>query len=51
MLLASPVLAQGADAAAAVGAFYGVYQTQQAHGGGIPDATARLRYSRVLSPG
>jgi hypothetical protein len=49
LLLASPTLAQGADPAAAVSAFYAVYQGQQAHGGGIPDATGRLRYSGVLS--
>lgn len=48
-LLASSALAQS-DPAAAVSAFYAVYQTQLAHGGGIPDATGRLRYSGVLSP-
>jgi len=50
LLLASPAFAQGADPAAAVNAFYAVYQGQAAHGGGIPDATGRLRYSGVLSP-
>ena len=48
-LLASSALAQ-TDPAAAVSAFYAVYQAQVAHGGGIPDATGRLRYSAVLSP-
>jgi hypothetical protein len=48
LLLASPAVAQG-SAATAVGAFYGVYQ-QAAHGG-VPDATGRLRYGAVLTPG
>jgi hypothetical protein len=48
-LLASPVFAQSADPAAAVNAFYAVYAGQPAQGGGIPDATSRLRYSSVLS--
>lgn len=48
LLLAPSAFAQAADPAAAVGAFYGVYQGQ-GHGG-IPDATGRLRWSAVLSP-
>ena len=31
-------------------AFYAVYDGQRAQGGGIPDATGRLRYAPVLSP-
>jgi hypothetical protein len=50
LLAAAPLLAQAGDPAAAVNAFYAVYQGQAAHGGGIPDATGRLRYSAVLSP-
>src|SRR5450432_307782 len=38
------------DPAAAVSAFYAVYDGQRAQGGGIPDATVRLRYAPVLSP-
>ncbi|HKX64781.1 MAG TPA: hypothetical protein VJM78_05685 [Rhizomicrobium sp.] len=38
------------DPAAAVHAFYAVYASQQAQGGGIPDATGRVRYAPVLSP-
>jgi hypothetical protein len=38
------------DPAAAVNAFYAVYASQQAQGGGIPDATGRVRYAPVLSP-
>jgi hypothetical protein len=38
------------DPASAVSAFYSVYDSQRAQGGGIPDATGRLRYSKVLSP-
>jgi len=38
------------DPAAAVSAFYAVYAGQQAQGGGIPDATGRVRYAPVLSP-
>lgn len=48
LLLASPALAQANDPAAAVHAFYGVYQSR--HDNGIPDATGRLRWSVVLSP-
>lgn len=50
LVLASPALAQASDPAQAVNAFYAVYQGQQGHGGGIPDATGRLRWSAVLSP-
>jgi hypothetical protein len=50
-LLLAPLPALGAeDPASAVNAFYGVYNSQRAQGGGIPDATGRLRYSPVLSP-
>ncbi|HXB52566.1 MAG TPA: hypothetical protein VNU69_07360, partial [Rhizomicrobium sp.] len=49
LILASPALAAG-DPAAAVNAFYDVYNGQRAEGGGIPDATGRLRYQSVLSP-
>jgi len=38
------------DPAAAANEFYAVYQGQHAQGG-IPDATVRLRFSPVLSPG
>lgn len=38
------------DPAAAINAFYAVYASQQAQGGGIPDATGRVRYGPVLSP-
>jgi hypothetical protein len=51
LLLGAPSLAWGAaEPAAAVKDFYAVYQAQQGHGGGIPDATGRLRYAAVLSP-
>jgi hypothetical protein len=60
LLLASPgffgVVSAIADApaagdpASAVSAFYAVYNGQHAQGGGIPDATGRLRYAPVLSP-
>ena len=49
-LLAAPAFAQAPDPAASVNAFYAVYAGQHAQGGGIPDATGRLRYSAVLSP-
>jgi hypothetical protein len=49
LLLAVPARAAD-DPAAAVNAFYRVYNSQPAQGGGIPDATSRLRYSPVLSP-
>jgi hypothetical protein len=55
LLLAMPVLCVAApateDPAAAVDAFYGVYNSQHAQGGGSPDATGRVRYAPVLSPG
>ena len=51
LALSSPVLAQAPDPAAAANAFYAVYGAQHAQtGGGIPDATGRLRYSAVVSP-
>ena len=49
LLLAAPAFAAG-DPTAAVSAFYDVYNGQRAEGGGIPDATGRLRYQSVLSP-
>ena len=48
-LLATPALAS-TDPATAVGDFYGVYVPLHVKGGGIPDATARVRYQPVLSP-
>jgi hypothetical protein len=48
LLLATPAFAQAADPQTAANSFYAVYGTQ--HGGGIPDATGRLRYSSVLTP-
>jgi hypothetical protein len=51
LALAGPASAQATDPAAAANAFYTVYGAQHAQtGGGIPDATGRLRYSAVLSP-
>lgn len=51
LALSLPASAQAADPAAAANAFYTVYGAQHAQtGGGIPDATGRLRYSAVLSP-
>jgi hypothetical protein len=51
LLLLAPLPAFAADdAASAVNAFYAVYDGQRAQGGGIPDATGRLRYAPVLSP-
>ena len=51
LLIPAGLRAQPAsDPAAAVDAFYAVYAGQQAHGGGIPDATERVRYTPVLSP-
>jgi hypothetical protein len=51
LLLLAPLPAFAADdPASAVSAFYAVYDGQRAQGGGIPDATVRLRYSPVLSP-
>jgi len=49
LLMATPAFAAG-DPAAAVNAFYDVYNGQRAQGGGIPDATVRLRFQPVLSP-
>jgi hypothetical protein len=47
----TPAHAQApADPAAAVEAFYAVYAVQHVRGGGIPDATERVRYGPVLSP-
>jgi hypothetical protein len=50
LVLAAPAHAQAPDPAAAVNAFYAVYSSQHAQGGGIPDATVRLRFQPVLSP-
>lgn len=51
LALAGPAFAQAGDPAAAANAFYTVYGAQHAQtGGGIPDATGRLRYSAVVSP-
>lgn len=51
LALSSPAFAQASDPAAAANAFYAVYGAQHAQtGGGIPDATGRLRYSAVVSP-
>lgn len=51
LALTAPAWAQTGDPAAAANAFYAVYGAQQAQtGGGIPDATGRLRYSAVVSP-
>ena len=51
LLIPAGLKAQPAgDPVAAVNAFYSVYASQQAHGGGIPDATERVRYMPVLSP-
>jgi hypothetical protein len=49
VFLTTPAFAAG-DPAAAVNAFYDVYAGQHAQGGGIPDATVRLRFQPVLSP-
>ena len=47
----APAFAQTAnDPAAAVEAFYAVYAPLHVQGGGIPDATARVRYAPVFSP-
>jgi hypothetical protein len=48
LLLATPAFAQAGDPQTAANSFYAVYGAQ--HGGGIPDATGRLRYSGVLTP-
>jgi hypothetical protein len=51
LVLGGTAHAQTPDPAAAANAFYAVYAAQHAQtGGGIPDATGRLRYSAVLSP-
>jgi len=51
LLVPAALKAQPAgDPAAAINAFYTVYASQQAQGGGIPDATGRVRYAPVLSP-
>jgi hypothetical protein len=51
LLIPAGLKAQPAgDPVAAVNAFYAVYASQQGHGGGIPDATERVRYTPVLSP-
>jgi len=51
LLIPAGLKAQPAgDPAAATNAFYAVYAGQQAQGGGIPDATGRVRYAPVLSP-
>jgi hypothetical protein len=42
--------AMAEDPIGAVNAFYSVYDSQRAQGGGIPDATVRLRFFPVLSP-
>jgi hypothetical protein len=49
---AGPAAAQApaSDPVAAVNAFYAVYAPQRPLGGGIPDATERLRFQPVLSP-
>jgi hypothetical protein len=48
----APTFAQGAanDPAAAVEAFYAVYAPLHVQSGGLPDATARVRYAPVFSP-
>ena len=50
LLVAAPARAQAPDPAAAVNAFYSVYNSQHIRGIGIPDATGRLRLQSVLSP-
>ncbi|HKQ11433.1 MAG TPA: hypothetical protein VJS85_09600 [Rhizomicrobium sp.] len=50
LLIPAGLKAQPAsDPVAAVHAFYAVYANQLAQGGGIPDATGRVRYAPVLS--
>ena len=50
LLIPAGLKAQPAgDPAAGANAFYAVYASQQAQGGGIPDATERVRYAPVLS--
>jgi len=48
LLATTPAFAD--EPAAAVEAFYAVYGPLHVKGGGIPDATARVRYAPVLSP-
>lgn len=51
LLIPAGLKAQPAgDLATAINAFYTVYASQQGQGGGIPDATERVRYTPVLSP-
>jgi hypothetical protein len=51
LMLAGAAQAQTSDPTAVANAFYAVYAAQHAQtGGGIPDATGRLRYSAMLSP-
>ncbi len=52
LLGSAPAFAQGpaGDPAAAVEAFYAVYGPLHVQGGGLPDATARVRYAPVFSP-
>jgi len=50
LLLAATPAAAADDPAAAVEAFYAVYAPLHVQGGGIPDATERVRYAPVLSP-
>jgi hypothetical protein len=51
LLIPAGLKAQPAgDPAAAANAFYTVYGGLRANGGGIPDATERVRYTPVLSP-
>jgi hypothetical protein len=50
LLLLSPAALAADDPAIAASSFYDVYTVQHKNGGGIPDATGRLRYSGVLSP-
>jgi hypothetical protein len=49
VLMMAPALAS-ADPASAVVSFYDVYVPLHVKGGGIPDATERVRYQPVLSP-
>ena len=48
LLATTPAFAD--EPAAAVEAFYAVYGPLHVKGGGIPDATTRVRYAPVLSP-
>ena len=52
LLLGAPSAAHAQDSpAAAANAFYAVYGPTHLMGGGVPDATQRVRYAPVLSPG